>query len=274
MIRKKIAFAIGLLLLTALFSGLAGAEEKPPATTTDLACRHEHTKITIYFFDSPAYTSLNAEFHRVSGAASVVTSCLDCGEVLSTEALDNAEEVRPHSMKKGICALCGYRPVTAEPAEDRPTDAPGERTIIAREDEDTDGLLSLTLTNADLLEMQSASVSTVLVRGDTSDVAVALGVPEVLDQTEETGSDLYLQMAEREDGSFFAGLYLVSAPGEKTVPEDEGINLRFFRQNLSNVRVSLAPADEDTLIEVESVWNEKGYWTVPYLEEGTYFLLQ
>ena len=30
----------------------------------------------------------------------------------------------------------------------------------------------------------------------------------------------------------------------------------------------------DTLIEAEGVWNEKGYWSVPYVEEGTYFLLQ
>ena len=39
-------------------------------------------------------------------------------------------------------------------------------------------------------------------------------------------------------------------------------------------RASVAPADRDALIEAESVWNERGYWSVPYLEEGTYFLLQ
>ena len=147
-------------------------------------------------------------------------------------------------------------------------------TIIAQEDDSADGLLTLTLTNTDLYEMETASVSTVLVRGRTGDAAVALVVPDVLGQTEQAGADLYLQLAEREDGSFFAGLYLVSGPGEKTEPEDEGISLRFYRQNLSNVRVSLAPADEDTLIEAEGVWNEKGYWSVPYVEEGTYFLLQ
>ena len=273
MMTKRIAFAIGLLLLFSLCSGAAGAEEPVPATPTDLACLHEHTKTTIYFFDSPAYTPVDVESHQVSGPATIETVCLDCGELLSSETVDNAEEIRPHSMKKGACVLCGYRPKAKAP-EERPTDAPGEMTIIAQEDDSADGLLTLTLTNTDLYEMETASVSTVLVRGRTGDTAVALVVPDVLGQTEQAGADLYLQLAEREDGSFFAGLYLVSGPGEKTEPEDEGISLRFYRQNLSNVRVSLAPADEDTLIEAEGVWNEKGYWSVPYVEEGTYFLLQ
>ena len=273
MIRKNLAFAILLLLLSAFLSGAAGAEEPVPATPADLACAHEHTRTTVYFFDSPAYKPVNAESHRVSGPATVQTVCLDCGEVLSSETVSNAEETRPHSMKKGTCALCGYRK-KAGPSPERPTDAPGEWTINAQDDGGAEGVLDLTLTNDDLFEMVKANVSTVLVRGKSGDAAVALDVTEVLDRIEETGADLYLQMAEREDGSFFAGLYLVSGTGSRTEAEDVGICLRFYREIRSDVRVSLAPADEDTLIEAPGEWNEKGYWSVPYLEEGTYFLLQ
>ena len=227
MTRKPFAFAILMLLLFMLLSGAAGAEEPVPATPTDLECAHEHTKTTIYFFDSPVYVTINAESHRVTGPATIETVCLDCDEVLASETVDNAEEIRPHSMKRGVCALC-----------------------------------------------EQASISTALVRGETGTAAVAIGVPEMLGQTEQAGADLYLQLAEREDGSFFAGLYLISGSETRTEPEDEGITLRFYRQTRSDVRVSLAPADEDTLIETEGVWNDKGYWSVPYLEEGTYFLLQ
>lgn len=270
MTRKNLAFAIAMLLLSALFSGAAGAEE--PATPTNLACAHEHTKTTIYFFDTPAYTSVNAESHRVTGPATIRTVCLDCGEETASETVNNAEETRPHSMKKGACALCGYRTKT-KAAPDRSADAPGERTIIAQEDGGTEGLLTLTLTNRDLADMVSANVSTILVRGKSGDAAVALDVTEVLDSIGQTGAALYLQLAEREDGSFFACLYLVSGSGDRFLPEDAGIFLRFYRQSRSDVRVSLAPADTDTLIEAPGVWNEKGYWSVPYLEEGTYFLL-
>ena len=41
-----------------------------------------------------------------------------------------------------------------------------------------------------------------------------------------------------------------------------------------NVRVSMAPTDTDQLVETQSEWNDKGYyWAVPYVAEGTYFLL-
>ena len=273
MIRKKTVFAIGLLLLFCFVSGPAGAEEPAPATPTDLACKHEQTKTTIYFYDSPAYTPVNSDSHRVSGPAAVEKVCLTCGEVLSAWTASEAEEIRPHSIKKGVCVLCGYR-MTGQAENERPEDEPGERTVIAPEDENTEGLFTLTLTGEELYEMQSASVSTVLVRGETGDAAIALSIPEMLNQMNGTGADLYLQFVEQEDGSFFAGLYLVSGGSDRTVPEDRGITLRFYRRNLNNVRVSLAPADQDTLIEAEGEWNEKGYWSVPYLEEGTYFLLQ
>ena len=259
------------LLAVPVFS--AGAEDPVPATPTDLTCNHTHTRTTIYFFDGPAYTSVSPTSHRVTGPAAVETVCEDCGEVLSYETVDMAEEIRPHSMKKGVCALCGFR-VRSALADKLPEDLPGERTIFAQADENSEGLLTLTLTGADLTALERANITTALVRGETGTTAIALKVPEIRGQTEKTGADLYIELAEREDGSFFVGLYMVSEPGEKTPPEDEGITLRFYQETRADVRVSLAPVDTDRLVETESTWDEHGYWSVPYLEEGTYFLLQ
>ena len=79
MMKRMIAFAMITLMLAA-FSDAAGAEGMVPATPTDLSCLHEHTRTTIYFFDSPVYTPIGAETHRVTGPAAVDTVCEDCGE--------------------------------------------------------------------------------------------------------------------------------------------------------------------------------------------------
>ena len=271
MIRKSLAFAILLLLLSSLLSGASGEEEPVLATPTDLECLHEQAKTTIYFFDSPAYTSIDDETHLVSGPAVIRTECPDCGEVLSEETVSIAEEVRPHNIRRGECVLCGYRDRGTR-AEEKPANSPDERVIIAAED-GTQDLCSVTLTGADLYQLELESVSYILVQGKTGETVIALDVTEVLRQAEEAGADLLIQLAEREDGSFFAGVFLVSDSG-KLRPAGTGITLRFYRTSKSDVRIALAPAGADTLVEAESVWNEKGYWSVSYLEEGTYFLLQ
>ena len=92
--KKSLAFVLLMLLLSAMLCA-AEAEEPAPATPTDLSCLHENTKQTIYFFDSPAYTSVSSTSHKVYGPATIQTICLDCGEVLSTETVDYAEELRP-----------------------------------------------------------------------------------------------------------------------------------------------------------------------------------
>ena len=269
MTRKSIAFVMTVLLLSVCLSGLAGAES--PATPTDLGCMHEHRKITVYFYDSPSYTPVNGETHKVYGPAVVETDCEDCGAVLSIEETANAEEIHPHSLKNGVCALCGFHVRTRQP--DRPTgDTPGERTVYASRDGGSNGMLTLTLSPAELTEMESDQVQVVIVRGESGETAIALPVQEVLTQTEKTGTDLYLQMAEQEDGSLFAGLYLVSGSAW-TEPDDDGITLRFYQQTKTNVRVSVSPADTDQLMDAKSEWNDKGYWSVPYVAEGTYFLL-
>ena len=280
MIRKNTAFAVLLLLLFSLLSGSAGAEEGPAlATPTDLTCLHGQTKTIIYFYDSPAYISLNDDSHRVSGPATVETVCADCGEVLSSEVVARAEETRPHVFKKGTCVLCGYREI--QPAEEAPAGTQEEKPVGSREEwtvtageESGNGVLSVTLTSSDLYELEKQNVSIALVRGKTGEAVVALNVTEVLRQTEAAGASLQVQLAEREDGSFFAALFLVSESGERTRLSGAGITLRFYRNSKADVRVSLSPAGQDTLVETESVWNEKGYWSVPYTEEGTYFVLE
>ena len=270
--KKSLAFALLMLMFCALYC-VAEAEEMNVATQTDLSCLHVNTKEIIFFFDSPAYTSVSATSHKVYGPATVQVVCLDCGEVLSEETVDYAEELRPHSMKKGQCALCGYREKNQMSQEERKDD-PGERTLFAQEDSKIEGLLFLTLSREDLTALNNSNVTTALIRGNSGNVAIALEVKKVLTQTWEAEADLYLELAEREDGSFFAAVNLVSRSGEEIDPDGEGINLRFYREAYADVRVSLAPVSNGTIVETKGVWDEHGYWSVQYQEEGTYFVLQ
>ena len=270
--KKTLAFALLMLMLSA-FCYAAEAETMSIATPTDLACTHENTKEIVFFFDSPAYTSVSSTTHKVYGPATVQVVCLDCGEVLSDETVDYKEELRPHSMKRGQCALCGYSDKTWT-KQDKPKDAAGERTLYAQEDKNTKGLMSLTLSREDLIALNNSNVSVALVRGNSGSVAIALDVKNVLTQSREAEADLYLELAERDDGSFFAGVILVSGSGEDIDPNNEGINLRFYREAYSDLQVSLAPVSNGSIVETKGVWDEHGYWTVQYQEEGTYFILQ
>lgn len=270
MMKKSLAFAMLMLLLTML-SGLAAAEETDPATPTDLTCPHENTKVIIYFYDSPAYSATGSKTHRVYGPASIVTVCRDCGQEIAREE-GSAEEYRPHTMKKGVCVLCGYHEQPSEPTA-APEDIPGERTLFAGQAADDD-VLSLTLTYDDLSALNSAKVNTVLVKGKKGSAAIALNVADMMTQTRKTGGSLYLMLAEQEDKSLFAGLYLVIDSDTREAPDGEGISLRFYQENRADVQVSLVLPDNAEPVRTETVWNENGYWSVQYLEEGTYMILR
>ena len=136
MLRKLIAAALALLLLSAL-PVLSGAEGATPATPTDLACPHTQTRTVIYFFDSPAYTALSPEIHRVFGPATVEVTCLACGALLSSETVEDAEEIRPHSMIRGVCPLCGYRENVHTGAK-APAEGADSRTEMDAEEEADD----------------------------------------------------------------------------------------------------------------------------------------
>lgn len=283
--RKLIAAAILLLLLSAL-AGLCMAEETA-ATPTDLTeivpepdpelipepeiiCAHENVSTIIYFFDSPSYTSLSAATHKVAGPAVVAKVCRDCGAVLEEEPVDNIEEVRPHSMKKGVCALCGYRQETAAVQDKR--DAPGERTLVAQPD--GSGLLFLTLTEQDLHALENAKVKTLLVRGEHGKAVVAVDVKEIRQETVRESASFSIEMLEREDGSLFAGLSLSNAPGRKDELDIEGVTLRFYEDKDPALRIVLDPTDGDKLTETDGVWNDSGYWTIPYVSEGDYLVIR
>ena len=270
--KKSLVFAL-LMLLVAVLCCAAEAEEPVPATPTDLTCLHKNTKQTIFFFDSPAYTSVSSTSHRVYGPATIQTVCLDCGEVISSETVDYAEELCPHSMKRGQCVLCGYCDQTWTKQE-QPKDTAGERTLYAQEDQNNSGLLFMVLSREDLIALNNSSVSVALIRGNSGNVAIALNVKNLLDQSREADADLYVQLAERTDGSVFAGVTLVSESGEEIAPATDGINLRIYQETYSNIHFSLAASAGGALVEAEGVWDEHGYWSVRYQEEGTYFILQ
>ena len=270
--KRLIAFAM-LSLMLLILSGAAGAEEEIPATPTDLTCPHEHTKTTIYFYDSPAYIPIDGNAHRVYGPATVETVCEDCGDLISAEYVSNAEEIRSHSMKKGACVLCGYRaPVKTE--EPRKADRSGTETIVIRENGSRDGVISLTLSEAELSELNKNGVSTILARGKDGGAAFVLNVKEALAQAKTADASLVLEMAEREDGSVFAGMYLLSAAGKRIQAERSGATLRLYRDKKAGQRVSVALPDSEVLTETQGVWDDRGFWSVPYLNEGTYFILQ
>ena len=295
---KKILTAAALLFALLVFAG-PGTAEKMPATPTDLTegaaepeipeipevpgeeaemvtpvpepiCAHENVSQVIYFFDSPSYTSLSAATHKVAGPAVVAQVCMDCGAELSAETVDNIEEIRPHSMKKGVCALCGYRQKTAAVQDKR--DAPGERTLVAQPD--GTGLLFLTLTEQDLAALENAKVKTLLVRGEHGKAEVAVDVKEIREETKQEAASFSIEMAEQEDGSLFAGLSLSNAPGRKDEIDIEGVTLRFYLGNASALKIVLDPTDGDKLTETDGVWDENGYWIVPYVSEGYYLVVK
>ena len=54
----------------------------------------------------------------------------------------------------------------------------------------------MTLTGADLYQLELESVAYILVQGKTGETVIALDVTEVLQQAEEAGADLLIQLAE------------------------------------------------------------------------------
>lgn len=253
-------------------AGTEPAADMEPATDTEpeTVCAHENVNKIIYFFDSPSYTSLSAATHKVAGPGVVAEVCRDCGTVLKEEPVDYIEENRPHSMKKGVCPLCGYRQETAVVQDLR--DAPGERTLVAQSD--GSGLLFLTLTEQDLSALESAKVRTLLVRGEHGKAVVAVDVKEIRQEVGREAASFSIEMTEQEDGSLYAGLSLSNAPGRKDELDIEGVTLRFYGEKEPAIKIALVPTDGDRLTETDGVWNENGYWTVPYVSEGDYLLIR
>ena len=107
MIRRfSLVPALVLLLLAVMpLSACGEGASLDLGTPTDL-CTHENTE-TVYYFDSPVYRALDAWTHQVSGRATVVTVCADCGAALAAVVEENAQQVKNHAFARGRCALCG-----------------------------------------------------------------------------------------------------------------------------------------------------------------------
>jgi len=268
------------LLLLLAFPTLA-EEDYPedwdlgPATPTDLACAHEHTEAVYYFYDSPSYTPMDENIHKVSGTAYVEVRCLDCGEILITEEETYAEEIRPHTFKNNACPLCGFRlrvKETEPPAAG--SSASGSGQALLHGESSASGLESFTLSNADLAEMESGGVVTALARPARGRAAVALDVKRMQAQTRTSGMNLCLDLLEQEDGSFFVGLWLEKDGKKLSLPDKAGVTLRFYEEKTPPLQVTLSPSGSDELREADAVWNDGGFWSVTYQAEGTYFLKQ
>lgn len=128
--KRIISFLLALMmavLCCAAFAEVPDASDT--ATPTDLdpeesECAHEHTEKTNYF-SRPKYTVVNSKTHKVSGSATVVTTCKDCGETISIEDKDYVEEFRFHTFRNGACFLCGA--LEPEPGtEDSAAESAGE----------------------------------------------------------------------------------------------------------------------------------------------------
>ena len=136
---KKRVIAI-ILVMTLVWSSLgdvfrgisfaALAEEPEPATPTDLTCLHENRKTTVYFLDGASYTPIDSDTHRISGRAMIETVCLEegCNKVIEKRELEYAEETRTHSIREGVCSLCGYSAVTEKRSPEMLTQYAGSET--------------------------------------------------------------------------------------------------------------------------------------------------
>ena len=113
-----------------------------------------------------------------------------------------------------------------------------------------------------------------LVRGEHGKAVVAVDVKEIRQETEREAASFSIEMAEREDGSLFAGLSLSNAPGRKDELDIEGVTIRFYGEKDEDLRVALDPTDGDKLTETDGQWDDSGFWFVPYVSEGNYVVIR
>lgn len=240
-----------LVLAGLLAAGIACAEgPESPSTPTDL-CPHEHTR-EVYYFDHPEYAPLNDFTHSITGSATKVLLCDDCGEILRSEQTDDGELVRPHSFKRGICVLCGRpEPQLAPPAEE-------EMTVE-------------TLDAEELLPPEVNAGIPIEIR--TRDTAAALVFPtgDFRAEMEKNGEKLTVSLYEAED-RVFTRVMLGDAP----VPA-KGIQLRIYGRKIESVYFA-AENSRTTQIQ-EAEWTEPagdrdGYSSVPWLGNGYYKYLE
>ena len=275
---KRILAVLAAVLL-AVPAGAALAEEapeaeEPVAEAPSGACAHEHTE-TQYYFDFPIYTPVDGESHAVSGDAMVTVVCLDCGAVLSADAVDNAREVRPHVFRNGRCALCGMEepweaadpapepePVYAEPAQ-------AEDAFVPPAEGPDPGFVSL-----NGRDLEQAGDTLVLRTGDRTAELVVLTQP-IREEVARTGGFMTAEIEKQDDRHFSTSVRLYDASGAESVPDGQVVSLRVYvGNNGAPVTVSFTGPD-GTVSAGEAGWVEGGnYWSVPWLGNGLYELIK
>ena len=269
--KRILAVLLALLTLTILSVGVAEEDNPSLATPTDLECTHESTR-EVFYFDNLAYASINDTTHRVYGSARVEIVCNDCGEVISVEKRDTVELIRPHAFKKGVCVFCGAK--EPEPPEPSPeavvTALPPAESTVAPAGAEGDPFLRLTLTEGDLRSLESDRITTLVIRPEGGEAAIALPVDNLRSELTETQADLEAAMQLREDGSLYVSLTLRGEQGE-AAPRADGAALRFYTPEDQPVRAAFHPENGDAPETIlEGAWSPDGYWQIPWLGNGEY----
>ena len=272
-------FILALISLLLLFSLSAVAEEETEevpveptapqyalATPTDL-CAHEHTH-NEYYFDAPVYRPLNADSHTVTGRATILEVCDDCGATLSSTVASNAEQVCPHVFHKGQCVLCGRE---GGPKQAGKPDAT-ELILTLSADEEDPTQYFCTLTGRDLED----AADTLVLRPEGCETAIALQTEPLRQEIDRTGGTLTAEIEHPGTGDVSASVRLYTAEGEESTPEIREISLRIYSDNDGDaLTVSFTDAEGETSSE-EASWiapKDNGvepYWSVTWLGDGVY----
>lgn len=273
---KRILFAllVALFLFSCAISFAEEAEEIPEeievpvidiATPTDL-CAHIHTH-TDYYFDAPVYRPLNADYHLVSGRATIQEICDDCGAVLSTNIEKNAETEFPHVFRWNQCVLCGYesRQQTGSAEE-----ASSELILLLHADEEVPNQYFCTLTGQDL----ESSADTLVLWPEDCETAIALQTERLREEMDRTGGTLTAEIESPGSGDMTASVRLYTAEGQESAPDAEELSLRIYSTfNGEPLTVSYTDAEGETSKE-EASWvtpeDMDAYWSVSWMGDGNY----
>ena len=280
--RRVWAALLGLLLAAGMLAGAvaedADPSELPLSTQTDL-CPHEHVR-EVFYFDHPTYRAINRYVHDVVGSAVVNVVCDDCGEVLSSETRDHAEEQREHTYnKKGVCRLCGYVRQEASP-----TEVPAVQEQVLQPLADESGKRWEIAVTGDMVSALRADKMEVLViRPEGSPLALAVVLSAEVEKALANGP-LNAALEALEDDSWGAELLV---DGKENVLPENSCSLRLYeeeKEKAEELKVFFVPEEAVAAGNIEEaeteapapVWNRpagsgtEGYWNVDWLGDGTY----
>ena len=235
-------------------------EEEPAA---EAVCTHEHTE-TVYYFDTPEYRPLNDESHLVAGQAVAEVTCLDCGALLSQDWVDDAEEIRPHVFRNGLCVLCGREAAADEAAPEQT-----ESVIHLTAGEEPEQY-SCTLTGDDLAD----AGDTLVLRAEGREAAIAVQTQRLREEIDRAGGKFTARMWKPGERDVSTVLCLYDAYGEEVVPVAQGFTLRIYTENrgepltVSYTNLSGATSSEEARWVNNS--GDEGYWSVTWLGDGVY----